>query len=656
MQKNKKSYFGAMTNHRKSDIVVLPKMKKRCYIYTRVSTAAQIEGYSLEAQTERLKEYAAYRELEVAGEYCDVGKSGRSIKGRPAFQQMLDDIVSGKDGVSFVLVFKLSRFGRNAADVLKSMQLLTDYEVDLVCVEDAIDSSTQGGRLTMAILSAVAEIEKENITVQFLSGKMQKLNEGGWPGGPIPYGYRNVNKKLIIGPGEAEIVRLIYRLYRQDGMMVNSVANYLNEHGYKKTVRDEQRPFTFDMVKTILDNLVYCGKILYNRRTNEKAGNRKKKDIIAVDGIHEPLVTPEQWDLVRMKREKHKGRSRKMEDPERISLLSGLVKCPKYGSGMIAKKNKSVNHNHGGYYKTLYYYGCNNNRKCNGRVCDFSHTYNQEKVDGAVFEIVSGLKMLPIFRDRVLHHLGNTDAADRLEAELKKMRKMIRSEEMKKRKLGEDLDNLDFLDDDYDRDYEKIQGKIDRVYDRIEKAETEMEGKMKKLSAAKKGIQAADGIAGFLEHMGRLYGHMSCEERRKMYRLFIERIEVYPEHPDGKIIKSIAFRFPVFYGEEEVTEDKAPDEQVVFTLNCGELGLTISEAKATYAQIRKYVLEKFGAKVSSLYIAQVKRKYGLDLGKNYNVSKKTDARVPICPKDKEGFIIDALKHYKMLDADVEMKE
>lgn len=54
-------------------------MKKRCYIYTRVSTAAQIEGYSLEAQTERLREYADYRELEIAREYCDAGKSGRSI-------------------------------------------------------------------------------------------------------------------------------------------------------------------------------------------------------------------------------------------------------------------------------------------------------------------------------------------------------------------------------------------------------------------------------------------------------------------------------------------------------------------------------------------------------------------------------------------------
>lgn len=193
--------------------------KKRCYIYTRVSTAVQIEGYSLEAQTERLREYAEYKELEIAGEYCDAGRSGGSIKGRPEFQRMLDDITSQKDDVAFVLVFKLSRFGRNAADVLKSMQLLSDYGVDLVCVEDAIDSSTQGGRLTMTILSAVAEIEKENIKVQFLAGRMQKLSEGGWTGGPIPYGYRNRNKKIVTEPKETEVVKLIYDLYQQEGML-----------------------------------------------------------------------------------------------------------------------------------------------------------------------------------------------------------------------------------------------------------------------------------------------------------------------------------------------------------------------------------------------------------------------------------------------------
>lgn len=95
--------------------------QKKCYIYTRVSTAAQTEGYSLDAQQKRLKDFAEYKGLEIAGEYCDAGKSGHSIKGRPAFMEMMDDITSGKDDISFALVFKLSRFGRNAADVLKSM-------------------------------------------------------------------------------------------------------------------------------------------------------------------------------------------------------------------------------------------------------------------------------------------------------------------------------------------------------------------------------------------------------------------------------------------------------------------------------------------------------------------------------------------------------
>ena len=81
----------------------------------------------------------------------------------------------------------------------------------------------------------------------------------------------------------------------------------------------------------------------------------------------------------------------------------------------------------------------------------------------------------------------------------------------------------------------------------------------------------------------------------------------------------------------------------------------MAEAKATYAEIKAYILEKFGVNVSSLYIAQIKKKYGLDMGTNYNISKKENARVPTCPKEKEGYIIDALKHFRMLDISVEME-
>lgn len=118
-------------------------LRKKCYMYTRVSTAVQVDGYSLEAQSEKLRKYAEYKKMEVVREYCDAGRSGMSIKGRPAFMEMLDDISSEKDEICCVLVFKLSRFGRNAADILKSVQLLMDYDVDLICVEGYKEIATQ---------------------------------------------------------------------------------------------------------------------------------------------------------------------------------------------------------------------------------------------------------------------------------------------------------------------------------------------------------------------------------------------------------------------------------------------------------------------------------------------------------------------------------
>ena len=68
------------------------KKQLKCYIYTRVSTAMQVDGFSLDAQKDKLKKYADYQEMSIVGEYSDEGKSGKSVEGRPEFQQMLKDI------------------------------------------------------------------------------------------------------------------------------------------------------------------------------------------------------------------------------------------------------------------------------------------------------------------------------------------------------------------------------------------------------------------------------------------------------------------------------------------------------------------------------------------------------------------------------------
>ena len=188
--------------------------KIKCDIYTRVSTTIQVDGYSLDAQKEKLKRYAE-------------------------FQRMLDNIENGTDKVQFVLVFKLSRFGRNAADVLNSLQRMQDFGVNLICVEDGIDSSKDSGKLMISVLSAVAEIERENILVQTMEGRKQKAREGKWNGGFAPYGYELVNGELQIAEDEAEIIRLIYDKFIHTNMGISAIAAWLNQHGYKKKKRQK---------------------------------------------------------------------------------------------------------------------------------------------------------------------------------------------------------------------------------------------------------------------------------------------------------------------------------------------------------------------------------------------------------------------------------
>ena len=91
-----------------------------------------------------------------------------------------------------------------------------------------------------------------------------------------------------------------------------------------------------------------------------------------------------------------------------------------------------------------------------------------------------------------------------------------------------------------------------------------------------------------------------------------------------------------------------PDDTIEIDLDLDELDAISAELKATYQEIKNYVLKEFGLKVSSLYISQVKRKCGIEVGENYNLPKSENARVPQCPKEKEDAIKAALKYYAMI--------
>ena len=139
-------------------------------------------------------------------------------------------------------------------------------------------------------------------------------------------------------------------------------------------------------------------------------------------------------------------------------------------------------------------------------------------------------------------------------------------------------------------------------------------------------------------------------------------MQIYEERKEnGQWLKSIEFKLPIIEKEFTLSLDndthvetvvllskQKPDDTIEIDLDLDELDATSAETKATYQEIKDYVLKEFGLKVSSLYISQVKRKCGIEVGENYNLPKSENARVPQCPKEKEEAIKAALKYYAMI--------
>ena len=612
-------------------------MKKKCYLYLRVSTDIQVDGYSLEAQQRRLEEFAEYKEMEVSGIYCDAGRSGKSIKGRPEFQRMLDDISSQKDGIEAVLVFKLSRFGRNAADVLKSIQFLDDYDIYLVSVEEGIDSSTQGGRLMLSLLSAVAEIERVNIRDQFMAGKRQSVRDGGWGGGPIPYGYRKAKDGLVQEKTEAELIGRIYEEFLKPEQTYSGVVMLLNNEGYKRRKGKTKIPLSFDFVKRVLASPFYCGKLTYGKDNVDE-----DKRIMTI-GKHKPIVTEEMWEKARLKREGILKKAKSVPQEEHINVLSGLVKCPLCGRPMVGNKDTKVNRNHGGMYKPMYYYVCNYHGRQHGNLCSYSGHINQEKLDATVFEMVSELMLSNDFKEMLMKRYGNGSDEEDIQSRIEELKQRLHDLRMKQRNLGDTLDSLDVFADDYDERYEAIQSKIDEIYDDAESVEKRLI-KLKSCEEQDKENQMSMAqIRKLLKDFTSLYERMDDREKKECYRRFISRIDILPDQKGGRLIKEITYNFPVMDGE-----------RITYTVDCTKMRKTVAESKATYAQIKAFILERHEARVSTLNIAQIKRKYGLKLGKAYNKPEENKNRVPNCTKEKEGYILEAFKHFRMVAEKTEM--
>ena len=566
----------------------MKKARTKCYIYTRVSTAMQVDGYSLDAQREKLRKYADYEDMVIAGEYSDEGFSGKNIQGRHEFQQMLRDVQDCKDGVSYVLVFKLSRFGRNAADVLNSLQLMQDFGVNLICVEDGIDSSKDSGKLMISVLSAVAEIERENIRAQTMAGREQKAREGKWNGGFAPYGYRLENGELSIADDEVEVIRVIFDRFIHTNDGVAGIARYLNTHGYVKKLRQNGTipKFSAVFVRGILDNPIYCGKIAFGRRKVEKKlGTRNEMHVVKQSefpvyiGQHEAIVSEDDWNLAQTKRQRTTGRREKVRDPDHAHILSGILKCPCCGRNLYGNVSKA----HSKDNKTRYYYFCKSIKGQTGHECSFRLNIEQNEINQMVASIVSAMVHNPRFVDAIKEKISSAVDTSELEHQADTIKAQLRQRLNTKSRLEHQMDTLDFNDPYYDRKSLDLQRRYDEQYELIGDMESQLAEIQGQIDDIHQEKITADNIYHLLLAFDEVYNAATEVEQKEFMRAFIERIDIFPEkQPNGNWIRNIVFAFPVPYNGKEIREFPLESQSTVETFQYKDYADRYSDAYELY--------------------------------------------------------------------------
>ena len=249
----------------------------RAAIYTRVSTEDQAkEGFSLDAQLDKLKSYCKARDWIVAGEYVDEGYSGRKTR-RPAYTKMMEEI--GKWDA--LLVIKMDRIHRNSKNFMFMMEDLNKKGKEFVSMMESLDTSTAMGRFVMDIIQRIAQLESEQIGERVYIGMQQKAKtNGGVLGFNIPYGYDYIDGKFKINNTEAPVVRNIY-LWYIGGKSMGEIEKMLN---LAKISTKKGGIWAKKTISTILKNSVYCGYLHWEEYVN-------KSD-------HEPIISTRDFNEV----------------------------------------------------------------------------------------------------------------------------------------------------------------------------------------------------------------------------------------------------------------------------------------------------------------------------------------------------------------------
>lgn len=357
------------------------KQKKKARAYVRVSTLKESQKDSPEHQEGLIREEAAREDIVIDHVYEDRG-TATTIIGRDDVQRMIQDAKSGEfDTIYFA---SLSRFSRDALDALSLKRILVNaLGVRLVSIEDTYDSAKEDNEMIFNILSSVNQKQSESISKASKRGIRQSAKNGNFTGSIAPYGYKKVTvgerKTLEIIPEEAEVVRMIFELYVNNGYGEKAIVNYLNNESGISSPKGGI--WGLSTIQRILKNENYTGYLVFSKYETvqvyddiEDLQKRRKKLNERSEGnwertefqTHDPIITLEMFHKakdVRLVRGGGKRGGRRAF----VNVFAKMVFCKHCGSAMVTMGSTSSSNG-----KSYKYLMCSKRRRQGAKGCENS--------------------------------------------------------------------------------------------------------------------------------------------------------------------------------------------------------------------------------------------------------------------------------------------
>lgn len=397
--------------------IKLSEKKLRVSAYCRVSTELEEQENSYEAQVEYYtRKIAETDNWKMVGIYADDGKSATNTKKRDDFNAMIKDALDGK--IDMILTKSVSRFARNTVDSLLTIRKLKEKNVAVVFEKEGVNTLDGTGEILITILSSLAQEESRNISENTRWGVVRRFENGKMIVNHNKFmGYiKNENGDLVIVPEEAEIVRLIFRLYLE-GYSAKKISQYLEENGIKTATGQDK--WYDSVIFKMLRNEKYMGDALLQKTYTVDFMTKKKvinKGIVPqyyVEDDHEPIIPKElfyrvQEELARRASMNKSAVTRKKNQKSKFSseyALTGLLLC-----GDCGQEYRRVTWSRNGKKKIVW--RCSNRLTNGTKNCKKSETLEEGALYRAVMETINRITrgdgdFVGAFKQNVIRVIGS---------------------------------------------------------------------------------------------------------------------------------------------------------------------------------------------------------------------------------------------------------